>query len=145
MKIYILITSVLLSLTLASSACGGPSEAEQRYNEGVKLSQQWRLREAIEQYDVAIRLDSQHADAYAARGAAYYGLSQFDKAIKDLNVAIRLNRKYAEAYAVRGSAYAWLGNSKQAIADWGKAISLTDDKGMIAELEGYIEALEDNR
>ena len=71
------------------------SEAEQRYNRGVKFHRQGRLEEAIAEYDEAIRLDPQLALAYGSRAGAYLDLDQPEKAIKDANDAIRLDPQLA--------------------------------------------------
>lgn len=47
------------------------SQAEERYNAGVELQQQGRLQEAVAEYDEAIRLDLQYAEAYCNRALAY--------------------------------------------------------------------------
>jgi tetratricopeptide (TPR) repeat protein len=97
-----------------------------------------------------IRLNPNDADAYARRGDAYAGLSNYEQAIADYMEAIRLNPEYAtmcedgnfarrihyctavirlnpndaDAYAKRGDVYARIGNYEQAIADYIEAIRL---------------------
>src|SRR5262245_39755134 len=66
--------------------------------------------------------------AYAARGAAYWGKGDFDRAIADCDEAIRLAPKYAWAYHTRGNAYRMKGDFDRAIADASEAIRL-DPKG----------------
>ena len=58
--------------------------------------------EAIQDYDEAIRLNPNYADAYYNRGLAYGAKGDQDRAIQDLNEAIRLNPKDAGAYSGRG-------------------------------------------
>ena len=62
--------------------------------------------------------------AYAARGAAYSGLSQYQNAINEYTKAIQLDPDYADAYVKRGLSYYDLGQHQYAIADFDKACSL---------------------
>ena len=64
---------------------------------------------AIEDYDEAIRLNPQYADAYNKRGIAYGDLGQYERAIEDWDEAIRLDPQYGNAYYNRGIAYGYLG------------------------------------
>ena len=70
---------LILMVTLGLSGCGisftidGMSEAEEHLHAGVELYDEGRLTDALTEYDKAIRLDPQLADAYANRGRAYQG------------------------------------------------------------------------
>lgn len=79
---------------------------------------------AIEEYDQAIALDPQYAEAYLARGYTYAIMGDLDRAIADFDQAIALDPQLAEAYAKRGTAYAVKGDFDQAIADLDQAIAL---------------------
>jgi len=81
-------------------------------------------QQAIEQYDEAIRLDPQYADAYFNRGRAYSYLGQHEQSKEDLDEAIRLNPQHAMAYNNRGIAYGQLGQYERAIEDFDEAIRL---------------------
>ena len=63
---------------------------------------------AIADYDIAIRLNPDHADAYNNRGNAKSALGQHFAAIADYDIAIRLNPDDARAYYNRGIAKAQL-------------------------------------
>jgi tetratricopeptide (TPR) repeat protein len=82
---------------------------------------------AIADYDEAIRLNPEDADAYSNRGNAYFHKGDFDRAITDYDEAIRLNPEFADAYHNRGSAYFHKGDSDRAIADYDEAIRLNPE------------------
>ena len=84
MKVFILVSLLLVTIALVLSACGGLSEAEEHHNAGADLQEQGRLEEAIAEYDEAIRLDPQYSAAYNNRGAAYLDLGWHRRAIEDL-------------------------------------------------------------
>src|ERR1700739_1500897 len=52
---------------------------------------------AIEEYDQAIRLRPDYANAFAHRGSAYSYKGDYDRAIEDQDEAIRLKPDFAEA------------------------------------------------
>jgi len=99
------------------------------------------VERAIEDYDEAIRLNPQDAEAYYNRGTAYLDLGQFERAIQDLDEAIRLNPKYTDAYYNRGNTYCELGQFEQAIADFESFITLTNNPEWIEMARQKIEAL----
>ena len=105
MKLSVLGFLALAALTLVLSGCGGESEAEKHFFAGYELAEQGRFEEAIGEYDEAIRLDPQDADAYNNRGVSYENLGQFQRAIQDHDEAIRLDPQPALAYSNRGTVY----------------------------------------
>ena len=82
---------------------------------------------AIADYDSAIRLKPDYANAYYNRGLAKDDLGQYFAAIADYDIAIRLNPDYANAYNNRGIVKSNLGQHFAAIADFDIAIRLKPD------------------
>lgn len=80
---------------------------------------------AIAEFDEAIRLNPQFAEAYRRRGHAHWGKEDWDMAITDYNEAIRLNPKNAQAYWDRAHAFRFgKKDPDAAIADYAEAINL---------------------
>ena len=94
-------------------------------NRGFTYNDLGNYKQAIEDYDKAIKIKPGYAQAYINRGNAYISLGNYTQAIKDLNRAIEITPVYAEAYINRGIAYISLGNYKQAIKDLNRAIEIT--------------------
>jgi len=84
---------VLLLLSVALAGCS--NAAIDHGNAGAQLSNDGRWQEAIAEYDEAIRLNPQYAEAYNDRGIAYCNLGEHQRAIEDLNEAIRLDPQLA--------------------------------------------------
>ncbi len=83
--------------------------------------------EAISDYDTAIRLEPDYADAYNNRAFAKAALKEYFAAIADYDTAIRLEPDYAEAYHSRGAVKHDLKQYAAAIVDYDKAIRLKPD------------------
>jgi len=75
-------------------------------------------------YDGAIELGPDNADAYYKRGDAYDEMGEYVKAITDYDKAIELDPNHALAYYNRGCAYGEIGEYGKAIIDYDKVIEL---------------------
>jgi Tfp pilus assembly protein PilF len=83
-----------------------------------------RHRQAIRDYDEAIRIKPGHSMYYHNRGSAYAALGDQRRAIEDYDKAITIEPRSSVLYNSRGNAYARLGVPKQAIEDYGRAIAI---------------------
>jgi tetratricopeptide (TPR) repeat protein len=108
-------------------------------------------KNAIADYNQAIKLKPDYAEAYYNRGLTYNYQGNYTAAIADYNQAIKLKPDYAEAYNNRGLAYADQGNYTEAIADYNQAIKLKPDYAKVynnrglayADQGNYTEAIAD--
>src|ERR1700733_10291351 len=82
---------------------------------------------AIQDFNEAILLKPQDAEAFNGRGAAHDELGQYSLAIQDYSEAIRLKPDYARAFNNRGKAYNDFGQYARALRDLGVAIQLKPD------------------
>ncbi|MGD0280151.1 MAG: tetratricopeptide repeat protein [Smithella sp.] len=89
-------------------------------------------RQAIEDYNRAIEIKPDHAEAYNNRGISYGNLGNYRQAIEDFNKAVEIKPDYAIVYYNRGNAYNNLGNYRQAIEDYNRAIEIK-----LAHAEAY--------
>ena len=83
---------------------------------------------AIQDYNVAIRLNTNIAEVYFNRGNAKYKLQDNRGAIQDYNVAIRLDPTFAGAYVNRGNAKYNLKDIYGGCLDWSKGGELGDSE-----------------
>jgi spermidine synthase len=97
-----------------------------------------QYRQAIDEYNEAIRLVPNYHGNYYNRGLAYYKLGHYRQAIGDYNQAIRLNPRSAESYNSRALAYFKQGNNISGCQDMLKACELGNCKYLgIAKNKGY--------
>ena len=134
-------------------------DAEYYFNQGIVNFYENKYREAIENYDKAIKIDPNDANAYNNRGIAKVLLGGNNKgAIKDYDKAIEIDPKSTYAYNNRGNAKVLLKDFKEAIKDYDKAIELDPNnaetytnrgkaKGLKGDyqkvIEDYTQAIED--
>jgi tetratricopeptide (TPR) repeat protein len=116
--------SRLLCLDSLSFPPADQEDAVSHINQARAYFERGEYTKAIEECNIAIRLDPKDAPAYALRGRAYGRKGEFDRAFADVSEAIRLDPKYAMAYATRGAAYIGKGEYDRAIADYTEAIRL---------------------
>ena len=117
------------------------AEAEFYFLSGMTRYQQLGQHDAaIADFDAAIRVKPDYADAYFGRGAAKADLGRYDAAIADYDVAIRLKPNYADAYIGRGAAKGRSGQHFAAIADYDVAIQLKPDYALAYVNRGIAKA-----
>ncbi|MFP4101590.1 tetratricopeptide repeat protein [Coleofasciculus sp.] len=88
--------------------------------------------EAIADFNQAISINPNYADAYSNRGLAYLAQGNLQKALTDLSQGIEMNPNNAEAYYGRARTHVRLGNEEEAIADFQKAADLFRQQGKMA-------------
>jgi tetratricopeptide (TPR) repeat protein len=101
--------------------------AEEWFNSAYNKGESGDYQGAIADYNQAIKIKPDYADAYINRGNAKYNLGDKQGAIADYNQAIKIKPDYAYAYNNRGIAKKNLGDKQGAIADYNQAINIKPD------------------
>ena len=130
----ILIQFLLINIIAAQTS-------KEYFKKGKQEAKEGNIEDAIDNYNMAIELDSNYIDAYLKRGIAYCSLKNYTEALIDYNRVIYLNNNYAEAYFRRGDLYRKIKNLKYAIEDYNTAIELdTNYKSKVHQYyEEYLE------
>src|SRR5215468_9510702 len=102
---------------------------------------------AIEDYNQAIRLNPNHANAFSNRGVAYGRKGDYDRAIENYDQAIRLNPKYINAFYNRGNAYRRKRDYDRAVQNYDQVIRLNpkhadaySNRGLVRFYQGQFAA-----
>ena len=103
----------------------GARDANRLYKQGRYLSEQENFEEAVQAFDLVIRIDPTHALALNARGYARLRLRNYQGAIQDCSQAIRLNPNYANAYINRSVAKRAMGDLNGSREDLHRAAELS--------------------
>ena len=86
-----------------------------------------RARPGIADYEKAIALKPDYAEAFYNHGTTLFELRRYDAALAQLNRAIALRPGYAEAFYNRGTTLMALPRIDDALADFAKALALKPD------------------
>ena len=93
-------------------------------NRGLAYKNLGDYPQAIKDFDEAIRIKPEYAEAYYNRGLAHKALGNAGQAIADYSRAIRIKPNMAEAYNNRGNAYGESGDCNQALMDFNAALEI---------------------
>ncbi|MCX7949739.1 MAG: tetratricopeptide repeat protein [Treponemataceae bacterium] len=95
------------------------------HERGVFYAGRGRFDEALADYERALAINPDFAEAYNSRGLLYKELGRFDEALADYSKAVALNPRMAEGYNNRAIVYFNLGRLDEALADYNRAIELS--------------------
>lgn len=128
------------SATPADSAAAAPSGRESPLVQsgahnvrGLAYKHSGQLKLALEEYDAALALDPDNAEALDNRGVVYDLQGRYARAIADFDRAITLSPGDSAAYYNRGNAYANMGRTDKAVADFRRALKIDPSMGLARE------------
>ncbi|HPU16071.1 MAG TPA: hypothetical protein PK808_08290 [Polymorphobacter sp.] len=126
--------SVKVGLAVCNSAINEDAmSADQRastyVNRGIVYMHARNLTAALADYDAALKINNQLAEAHVNKGIALLHLGGRDKdAVASLTAGLNLNPNRPEiAYYTRGIAYELIGMTREAYEDYKSAVSLKPD------------------
>ena len=157
-KILVFISSAILLCSLAYSQIDDTTlvvaenqEAELAYNEGIKNFSKKKFRQALANFEQAIKFKPNFDKAYYNRGCVKSELKDFKGAISDFDFALGINSEMASAYFSRARAKLATGDNQGALEDFTTAIQKGYDEAKVYyyrgvakfQLENYKASIED--
>ena len=97
------------SSTPADSASDIRKKANMYFKKGEQLQEREMYKEAAMEYEKALQIDSQYAEAWSNLGYTLRKQGKFDGAVNAYKKAIKLDPYLAEAHEYLGEAYAEMG------------------------------------
>ena len=115
------------ALALSDSLIDADTEnrhAEPYYFKGVYYANIENYKEAIKQFDEAIRHNFNFLDAYINKGIAYFDQKKFDEAIKTFQLGIKVDPNFPDSFYWLGKTWEAKGNGEEAKLNYLKAYGL---------------------
>jgi tetratricopeptide (TPR) repeat protein len=120
------VSPMVMTLAVPSAVVAASlQEQAKSYNEqGIKLFQANKFREAALMFNIAVNLEPKNSHYQFNMGYVNYkGLEDYPGAIEHLNQAIQLKPSFTEAYAARAYVKLKLNNYQGSLADYDKVIT----------------------
>lgn len=115
-------------LTLWSKTIIVSPESDRAHNNlGNTYVMQGRVGEAMEEFQIALRLNPKYVEAHNNLGATYAEQGRLNEAIEEFQTALRLNPNHVNAHNNLGSAYTKQGRLNEAIEEYQIALKLNSN------------------
>jgi tetratricopeptide (TPR) repeat protein len=114
--------SRVAALTRATSVTANQTSMV-RTCRGIALANQSYEKEAVLEFNAALKLDAQNALALYHRGKSFQDTGQLKKAVEDFSLVLQLKEFESVAYAARGKALRDLWRLPEALADFDSALT----------------------
>jgi predicted O-linked N-acetylglucosamine transferase (SPINDLY family) len=128
-----------------------PKHFESRFLLGVIHAQHGNHADAVDQFDLAVKLNPNHASVHNSRGVALGKLRRVSEALASFERAIALQPDHAEAHSNRANALRELDRPEEALTSSNRAVALKPDyaealnnrANVLLRLKRYEEAVGD--
>ena len=94
---------------------------------GLGYADEGQYQRAIEDFNAAVAIKPDHAEAINNRANVYVAIGQHEQALRDFNYALKLKPRFADNYYNRGILYLKTGRFDLAIDDFTMAIGIEPD------------------
>jgi len=115
-----------------------PNDAVTHYDLAIALKNKGANRQAVDEFEAAVRLKPSWPEAHAALGATYYDLHEFPSALRELRKAVQLAPSDAASHQLLARIYVEQNDFASALAELTRAVTLKPSAELYFEL-GQVE------
>ncbi len=101
-----------------------PGKARPYLNRGLAYAKRADIKNALKDYNTAIKINPWYAEAYNNRAIIYASMKEYEKALQDFNRAIELNPEFSASWNNRGVLFSSMGKWKHAFNNFDTALKL---------------------
>ena len=125
---HLLVITIIVNISCFVSACGSRQKAH--FNRGLAYYHRGQLEQSIAEYQKAIQINPNFAQARNNLGNVYYNQGKLEEAVVEYQGAIAINPNYAKVHYNLGVVYHQQGKLEEAIVQYQQAIATNpnDDK-----------------
>lgn len=105
---------IVFLISVLGGCASKEKRAEEHFNKGFSYQNQGDLDKALEEYNKALELNPNYAQAYTNLGSIYVGKQDFDKAIQNFKKVLELNYLDKKAHYNLGMTYVYKGEPEKA-------------------------------
>ena len=102
-------------------------ESESHYKLGLEFAQLSLFKNALEEFDLAIKFNPENPNIYRKKGLILFGMSRYEDAKINFEKALSLNPQDAQAQINLGMVHYTSGNKNEALKNWESAVTLNND------------------
>jgi len=115
-----------------------PRQAKRHVRKGYDHYKENRLKEALQELNLAIETHPENPEAYFWRARTFIRLEQYDKAIADLKTVVNLKPRYSPAYDNLGWLFMRRNDYDESLSNLNKSIELKPDNGWAHYMRGRV-------
>ena len=115
-----------------------PRKAKRHVRKGYNHYKDNRLKEALQEFSLAIETQPQNAEAYFWRARTFIRMEQYDNAMADLKMVVNLKPGYSPAYDNLGWLFMRRNDYDESLVNLDKSIELKPDNGWAHYMRGRV-------
>jgi len=115
-----------------------PRQAKRHVRKGYEHYKENQLKEALQEFNLAIETHPENPEAYFWRARTFIRLEQYDKAIADLKTVVNLKPRYSPAYDNLGWLFMRRNDYDESLSNLNRSIELKPDNGWAHFMRGRV-------
>ena len=124
--LLVLISSFLFACSSQDTKIDA-KQSQSHYKLALELAQLNLFKNALEEFDLAIKFNPEDANIYRKKGILLFGMKKYEEAKDNFQKTIQLNPKDMLAHINLGMVHYTSGNKDEALKSWKHAVGINPD------------------